>query len=66
MGLPPVASAVFLTYHLRFIPEGEAEASQIFFRDTHALPKLVRYEEHYGLDRWPAHRRLIAFLIDYT
>jgi hypothetical protein len=29
------------TYHSRFIPEGVAEASQIFLRDTHVLPKLV-------------------------
>jgi hypothetical protein len=34
------------TYHSRFIPEGVAEASQIFLRDTHVLPKLVSYEEH--------------------
>jgi hypothetical protein len=31
--------------HSRFIPEGLA-VSQIFFRDTHVLPKLVSYEEH--------------------
>jgi hypothetical protein len=31
---------------LRFIPEGVAEASQIFLRETHVLPKLVSYEEH--------------------
>jgi hypothetical protein len=35
------------TYHSRFIPEGIAEVSQIFLRDTHVLPKLVSYEEHY-------------------
>jgi hypothetical protein len=29
------------TYHSRFIPEEVAEASQIFLRDTHVLPKLV-------------------------
>jgi hypothetical protein len=34
------------TYHSRFIPKGVAEASQIFLRDTHVLPKLVSYEEH--------------------
>jgi hypothetical protein len=34
------------TYHSRFIPEGVAEVSQIFLRDTHVLPKLVSYEEH--------------------
>jgi hypothetical protein len=28
------------TYHSRFIPEGLAEASQIFLRDTHVLSKL--------------------------
>jgi hypothetical protein len=46
IGLPPVTSAVFLiakplhtTYHLRFIPEGVADVSQIFLRDTHVLPK---------------------------
>jgi hypothetical protein len=40
------------TYHSRFIPEGRAEVSQIFLRDTHDLPKLVSYEEHYRRDRW--------------
>jgi hypothetical protein len=40
------------TYHSRFIPEGVAEVSQIFLRDTHALPKLVSYEEHCSRDRW--------------
>jgi hypothetical protein len=40
------------TYHSRFIPEGVAEVSQIFLRDTHVLPKLVSYEEHYRRDRW--------------
>jgi hypothetical protein len=34
------------TYHSRFIPEGVAEVSQIFPRDTHVLPKFVSYEEH--------------------
>jgi hypothetical protein len=29
------------TYHSRFIPEGVAEVSQIFLRDTHVLPKLL-------------------------
>jgi hypothetical protein len=28
------------TYHSRFNPEGVAEVSQIFLRDTHVLPKL--------------------------
>jgi hypothetical protein len=28
------------TYQSRFIPEGVAEASQIFLRDAHVLPKL--------------------------
>jgi hypothetical protein len=27
------------TYHIRFVPEGVAEASQIFLRDTHVLLK---------------------------
>jgi hypothetical protein len=27
------------TYHSRFIPEGIANASQIFFRDAHDIPK---------------------------
>jgi hypothetical protein len=26
--------------------------SQIFFRDTHVIPKLVSYEEHCRRDRW--------------
>jgi hypothetical protein len=34
------------TYHSLLISEGVAELSQIFFRDTHVLPKLVSYEEH--------------------
>jgi hypothetical protein len=29
------------TYHSRFIPEGVAETSQIFLRDTHILSKLL-------------------------
>jgi hypothetical protein len=34
------------TYHSRFIPEGVAEVSQIFLRNTHVLPKLVSYEQY--------------------
>jgi hypothetical protein len=33
------------TYRWRFIPETVAEASQIFLRDTHVLPKLFSYEQ---------------------
>jgi hypothetical protein len=33
-------------YHSRFTPEGVAKSSQIFHRDTHFLPKLLRYEEY--------------------
>jgi hypothetical protein len=40
------------TYHSRFIPEGLAEVSLIFLRDTHVLPKLVSYEKHCRRDRW--------------
>jgi hypothetical protein len=40
------------TYHSRCIPEGVAEISQIFLRDTHVLLKLVSYEEHCRRDRW--------------
>jgi hypothetical protein len=40
------------TYHSRFIPEGVAEVSQIFLRDTYILSKLVNYEEHCRRDRW--------------
>jgi hypothetical protein len=40
------------TYHSRFIPEGLAEASQMFFRDAHILTKLLSYEEYYRRDRW--------------
>jgi hypothetical protein len=29
------------TYHSRFIPERVAEASQLFLRDTHVLPKIA-------------------------
>jgi hypothetical protein len=47
MSLPLVTSAVFLTY----IPEGVAEASQIFLRDANVLPKCLSYVE-YRRDRW--------------
>jgi hypothetical protein len=39
------------TYHPCFIPEGIAEVSQIFLRDTYVLPKLS-YEEHCSRGRW--------------
>jgi hypothetical protein len=29
------------SYHSRFMPEGVAEVTQIFLRNTHVLPKLV-------------------------
>jgi hypothetical protein len=32
-------------YHSRFIPEGLAELSQIFLRDTRTLPKRFNYEK---------------------
>jgi hypothetical protein len=48
------------TYHSRFILEGVAEASQIFLRDAHVLPKLVSYEIYCRRDKWYAHRRLIT------
>jgi hypothetical protein len=31
------------TYHSRFIPEGVAEASQIFLLDAHVLPKFLAF-----------------------
>jgi hypothetical protein len=37
---------------LMLIPEGVAEISQIFLRDTHVLPKLVSYEEHCRRDNY--------------
>jgi hypothetical protein len=40
------------TYRSRFIPERLAEASQIFLRDAHVLPKLLSYEEYCSLDSW--------------
>jgi hypothetical protein len=39
-------------YHSLFIPEGVAEASQIFLRDAHVLPKLLSYEEYCRPGRW--------------
>jgi hypothetical protein len=33
-------------YHSRFIPEGVAEASQIFFRGALVIPKLLSYVEY--------------------
>jgi hypothetical protein len=32
------------TFHSRLIPKGVAEVSQIFLRDAHVLPKLLRYD----------------------
>jgi hypothetical protein len=34
------------TYHSRLIPEGVAEAFQIFLRDAHVLPKLFHNENY--------------------
>jgi hypothetical protein len=34
------------------ISEGIAEASQIFLRDAHVLPKLLSVEEYCRRDRW--------------
>jgi hypothetical protein len=31
------------TYYSRFIPDGAPEASQIFLRDAHVLPKIFSY-----------------------
>jgi hypothetical protein len=46
IGVIGICHAYGNTYHLRFIPEGVPEASQIFLRDTHVLPKLLSYEEY--------------------
>jgi hypothetical protein len=40
------------TYHSRFIPKEVAEASQIFLRDAHVLPKLLSYEGYCSRNRW--------------
>jgi hypothetical protein len=40
------------TYHSCFIPEGVAEASQIFLRDAQVLPKLFSYKFYCRCDRW--------------
>jgi hypothetical protein len=48
-----VRSRKLRTYHSRFIPEGVAEVSLIFLRDTHVLPKLVGYKEHCRRDGNP-------------
>jgi hypothetical protein len=39
-----IFESLIFTYihHSRFIPEGVAEVSQIFLRDTHVLSKLLR------------------------
>jgi hypothetical protein len=39
------------TYHSSFIPEGVAEASQIFLRNAQVLPKLVSCEEYCTRER---------------
>jgi hypothetical protein len=55
----PKPTYVKHTYRSHFIPERVAEASQIFLRGTHVLPKLVSYEEYCRRDRCRRHRRLI-------
>jgi hypothetical protein len=47
------------TYHSRLIPEGVTEASQIFLRDAHVLPKLISYEEYCRRDSSPFDRSLL-------
>jgi hypothetical protein len=42
------------------MPEWVAEASPIFLRGAHVVPKLISYEVYRRRDRWTAHRRLIA------
>jgi hypothetical protein len=42
----------YIHYHSRFNLKRVAEASQIFHRDAHVLPKRLGYEEHCRLDRW--------------
>jgi hypothetical protein len=51
---------------LTLIPEGVAEVSQIFLRDTCVLPILVSYKEHCRRDTCQAHRRLIAVYLRQT
>jgi hypothetical protein len=53
MGLQRNLANAFLihTFHLSFIPEGVAEASQIFLRGAHVLPKLFSYEIPWSM-RW--------------
>jgi hypothetical protein len=43
-------SKEYILSHL--IPEEVVEASQIFLRDAHVLPKLLNYEEYCRCDRW--------------
>jgi hypothetical protein len=37
--IPIVGNKILHTYHLPIIPNGVAEAYQIFLRDAHILPK---------------------------
>jgi hypothetical protein len=50
--LPFLCNTYIHTYHSRFIPEGVEEASQIFLREAHVLPKLLSYEKYCRRDRW--------------
>jgi hypothetical protein len=43
---------LFIAYHSPFIPEGVAEASQIFLGHAHVLPKLFSYELYCRRDTW--------------
>jgi hypothetical protein len=48
------------------MPEGVAEVSQIFHRDTHVLPKFVSYEEHCRRDRWSPIAVLLQSISDVS
>jgi hypothetical protein len=48
------------TYNSRYISQGIAEASQVFFRDAHVLPTYIVMWNYCRRDQKQAHRCLIA------
>jgi hypothetical protein len=50
----------YINIPLMLFPERVVEASQIFLRDTHVLPRLLCYKEYRRRDWWQVIRHLIA------
>jgi hypothetical protein len=53
------------TYHSRLIPEGAAEASQIFLQDAHFLLKLLSFDRNSLVTFYDIHGRMREVLFFY-